>query len=235
MTSRIRTFHSRSHWKPFGTAARSHVDGLLHTGQVGEARGSIPGLSFAGQTTWPSAGPSLLGGQDTRCHLLKGMGWAGSGPGTVGILQFLLFHVFLTHDEHEAQRSQRTWQEAKPELSRPSGNLDLVVSRWSENPTTAPYYLRVMLGVSQTGGPACSPPRERGCRGDREPQVLPWQTGRNTTCRAGGSVRGRDARWAVWPGDGAMGLGGRRARIAAPRLLLRAVRPSVSECQIPQR
>lgn len=153
------------------------MDGLLHTGQVGEVRGSNAGLSFAGQTTWPSAGPSLLGGQGTRCHLLKGMGWAGSGPGTMGILQFLLFRVFLTLEEHEAQRSQRTWQEARPELSRPSGNLDLVVSRWSENPTTAPYYLRVMLGVSQTGGPACSPPRERGVGGTGSHRFFPGKRG----------------------------------------------------------
>lgn len=199
--------------------------------QLREARGPNPSPSFAGQTTWPFAGPSLLGGRDTRCNSLEGMVWAGSSPGTVGIRQFLLFHVFMTRKEHEAQRSQLTWQEAKLELSRPSGNLDLAVSCWSKNPAVAPYYLRVMLGVSQTGDPALLP--VSGGRGDWEPQVLHWQTGRNAACGAGGSVRGCDARclWSLGTGDG---LGGGRACVGAPRLLLRPVCTSVSESQFPQ-
>lgn len=161
-----------------------------------EARGPKRGLSFAGQSAWPLAGPGLLGGQDARCNLLEGMGWAGASPGAVGSLRFLLLHVFITHEAHEAQGSQLTWQEPRPELSRPSGNLDLAVSRWSKNPAMAPYYWGVELGVSQMGDPALLPV-SGGWWGDLEPQGLHRRTRRDAACGAGGSVGGSEARWAV--------------------------------------
>lgn len=71
--------------------------------------------------------------------------------------------LFIAHEGREARRSRLAWQEAEPQLLRPSGNLDLVVSSWSKNPSTAPSYVRVVLGDSQTGGSLlCCPLRLGG-------------------------------------------------------------------------
>lgn len=153
-----------------------------------EPRGPKRGLSFAGQSAWPLAGPGLLGGQDARCNLLEGMGWAGASPGAVGSLRFLLLHVFITHEAHEAQGSQLTWQEPRPELFPSLRKLGLggfPLEQESRHGSLLPG----SGAWSQPDGGPCSPPRERGVVGG------PGATGSSSANDERRCLRGWWERW----------------------------------------